>query len=139
MAYYPQYFQPMQQMQPQQPTSSGLVPVPSEAFARSYPVRFGESVSFRDENLPFLYTKTMGFSQLEPPKFEKYRLVKEEPESSQNETEVVKPIDTAYEELKSRLEALRDDVEGLKNKVYAPTISVSKKKKEVIVDDAESE
>ena len=139
MAYYPQYFQPMQQIQPQQPTSSGLVPVPSEAFARSYPVRFGESVSFRDENLPFLYTKTMGFSQLEPPKFEKYRLVKEESESPQTDAETQKPTNTSYDDLKAEIEAIRSDVEGLKNKVYAPTISVSKKKKEVIVDDAESE
>ena len=67
--------QPQVPVQSQQTT--GLVPVPSEEVARNYPVGFGQSVSFKDENLPFIYTKTMGFSQLEPPKFEKYRLIKE--------------------------------------------------------------
>lgn len=75
--------QPMQAMQmPQQPQypvmQSGFVRVPNENEARMYPVAPGTSVTFIDENAPYCYTKTMDRSQLDRPKFEKYRLVKEE-------------------------------------------------------------
>lgn len=110
--YYPQYYQPQMQpqsqVQPQQTVSSGLVPVPSEMVARNYPVGFGQSVSFKDENLPFLYTKTMGFSQLEPPRFEKYRLVKEEAEVPHNEPE------TDY---KGEIDSIWKAIDELKKKV----------------------
>lgn len=119
--YYPQYFQPNpqqnQSLQQMQPINSGLVPVPSESVARNYPVGFGQSVSFRDENLPFLYTKTMGFSQLEPPKFEKYRLVKEETQTAQIELSEDKPIKyTAYVE-KSEFDAVLSDIEAIKKDI----------------------
>lgn len=86
---YPQYFmqQQPQQMQPQQMIpqqqtqqiqNGGFVPVPSEEVARNYPVAPGNSVTFKNENAPYVYTKTMGFSQLDRPIFEKYKLVREE-------------------------------------------------------------
>ena len=56
----------------------GFIPVPSEDMARNYPVAQGTSVTFRDENAPYIYTKTMGFSPLDRPIFEKYKLIKEE-------------------------------------------------------------
>lgn len=84
--YYPQYQQvPYQQQpsyQPNQIQSSGFIPVPSEEVARNYPVAPGNSVSFRNENLPYLYTKTMGFSQFDHPIFKKYKLIEEEAEAS---------------------------------------------------------
>lgn len=70
--YYPQNYQ-TQQIQ-----NGGFVPVTSEEMARNYPVAQGTSVTFRNENAPYIYTKTMGFSQLDRPIFEKYKLVKEE-------------------------------------------------------------
>lgn len=83
--YNPYYQQPMpQQMQQQQQVqgpqiqTSGFIPVPSEEMARNYPVAPGNSVTFKNENAPYVYTKTMGFSQLDRPIFEKYKLVKEE-------------------------------------------------------------
>lgn len=87
MAYnFPNYYQPMQyptQMnvgptQPMQIQNSGFVSVRSEQEARNYPVAYGNSVTFKDETAPYVYTKTMGFSQLDRPVFEKYKLVKEE-------------------------------------------------------------
>jgi hypothetical protein len=46
--------------------------------ARNYPVAPGNSVMFRDETGPYIYSKSMGYSQLDTPRFDKYRLVKEE-------------------------------------------------------------
>lgn len=150
--FYPQFYQqyPQQQtqqpiQQPQQPIappiqqpnpqpiSSGLVSIPSEADARNYPVGYGQSVSFRDENAPYLYTKTMGFSQLEPPKFEKYKLIKESADSpdkplENNQTEKL----PSYAE-KSDIEDVRAEIRGLKDEIAK--LKEKKKKKEVIVDD----
>lgn len=76
--YYQQPQQNMQNMQQMQIQNGGFVPVTSEEMARNYPVAQGTSVTFRDENAPYIYTKTMGFSQLDRPIFEKYKLVREE-------------------------------------------------------------
>lgn len=80
--YYPQVQQQMAQPQMQQPQApvqnNGFVRVQSENDARMYPVAPGNSITFIDDNAPYCYVKTMDFSQLDRPKFEKYRLVKEE-------------------------------------------------------------
>jgi hypothetical protein len=67
-----------QQQTTPQIQNGGFVPVPSEDVARNYPVAPGNSVTFKNENAPYVYTKTMGFSQLDRPIFEKYKLVREE-------------------------------------------------------------
>ena len=78
--YYPQYQQVYPQAQPvQQIQNGGLVSVRNEMEARNYPIAPGNSVTFKDETAPYVYTKTMGFSQLDRPIFDKYRLIKEEP------------------------------------------------------------
>ena len=79
--YYPNFYQPQAQQMAQMPQAqqtSGFVSVRSEAEARSYHVAYGNSVTFKDETSPYIYTKTMGFSQLDRPIFDKYKLVKEE-------------------------------------------------------------
>ena len=113
---YYQNLYPAQMAQPQQAT--GFVSVRSEAEARNYPVAFGNSVTMKDENAPYIYTKTMGFSQLDRPIFDKYKLIKEEdtieaiipPEKQDKigdiETEIGK-IWSAINELK------KEDVEGV--------------------------
>ena len=77
--YLPQ-LQPIQQ--PQQQTSQiqngGFVVVKDIAEAMNYPVAPGNSVTFKNENQPYIYTKTLGFSQLDQPIFEVFKLVKEE-------------------------------------------------------------
>lgn len=67
-----------QQQQPQQIQNGGFISVRNIDVAKNYPVAPGNSVTFKDETAPYVYTKTMGFSQLESPIFEKYRLVKED-------------------------------------------------------------
>lgn len=71
-------YQNQLQQQAQNIRSGSLVSVSSEEEARMYPVGPGNSVTFKNENMPYIYTKTMGFSQLDRPTFEKYKLVKEE-------------------------------------------------------------
>ena len=98
--------------------------VHNENEARNYPIAPGNSVTFKDENAPYVYTKTQGFSQLDRPVFEKYRLVKEEeyqPQqvaqnapASAEKTEQASNIDYA---LKSDLKALWDEIEALKKQM----------------------
>lgn len=103
--YYQNYFQQPQQPQPQpQIQSGGFIPVPSEDVARNYPVAPGNSVTFKNENAPYVYTKTMGFSQLDRPIFERYKLVREDdapiPEvTAQPNDEMLKQIDALWGEV----------------------------------------
>ena len=78
--YYPQMRQNqgMQGVQQMQIQNGGFVSVRNITEAQNYPVAPGNSVTFKDENAPYVYTKTMGFSQLDRPTFEIFRLVKEE-------------------------------------------------------------
>lgn len=117
-------FQQSQQPIQQQIQNGGFVSVHNENEARNYPIAPGNSVTFKDENAPYVYTKTQGFSQLDRPVFEKYRLVKEEeyqPQqvaqnapSSAEKTEQASNIDYA---LKSDLKTLWDEIEALKKQM----------------------
>lgn len=115
-SYYPQmqnvYGTAQQQPAPQQIRSGGIVSVANEDEARRYPVAPGYTVTMRDENGPYLYEKTMGYSQLDQPIFRKARIVFEDDAIKQEKQE--KPEEPAeppkvYAELK-QLEALRDAV-----------------------------
>lgn len=85
-SYNPMYYQQLQNMQqPQQNTqqttqiqNGGFVMVKDISEALNYPVAPGNSVTFKNENQPYIYTKTLGFSQLDQPVFETFKLVKEE-------------------------------------------------------------
>ena len=89
--------------------------------ARNYPVAYGASVTFKDETAPYIYTKTMGFSQLDTPRFEKFRIVKEEALEPQ-----VENVSTTND-----TEAIWAEIEALKKAVF------KKKAKEVADDDSE--
>ena len=110
--YQPLYQQPMRPAEQTQPQiqNGGLVPVPSEQVARNYPVANGLSVTFKDENAPYVYTKTMGFSQLDRPIFEKYRLVKEEATEGQTEPVENKGDNSTIDGLNSEIEAIKADM-----------------------------
>lgn len=127
--YQPNFQQQMQnqsnyQQSQQQIQNGGFVSVHNENEARNYPIAPGNSVTFKDENAPYVYTKTQGFSQLDRPVFEKYRLVKEEeyqPQqvaqnapASAEKTEQASNIDYA---LKSDLRALWDEIETIKKRI----------------------
>lgn len=119
--YYPQnqQYQNMQQLQNmQQPlmtqqNSNGFIIVRSEEEARNYPVGFGNNVLFKDETAPFVYSKTMGFSQLDKPVFEKYRLVKEE---SKDVVSVQEKVDNT-DEIKNEISAIWNEINALKKEI----------------------
>lgn len=117
---YQQSQQPIQQ----QIQNGGFVSVHNENEARNYPIAPGNSVTFKDENAPYVYTKTQGFSQLDRPVFEKYRLVKEEDyqpqQIAQNAPTSVEKAEQANNidyALKSDLRALWDEIEALKKRM----------------------
>lgn len=125
---YPQYSTMPQQVNQQanQPTqqiqNGGFIPVPNIEVARSYHVAPGTSVTFIDENAPYVYTKTRGFSQFEPPVFEKLRLVKEEdapqtPQIAQNTASTDKQVNSIEYATKAEIEALRDAQAVLQNEI----------------------
>lgn len=117
-------FQQSQQQIQQQIQNGGFVSVHNENEARNYPIAPGNSVTFKDENAPYVYTKTQGFSQLDRPVFEKYRLVKEEDYQAQ-QTAQNTPINsenanqTNYTEYakKDEIAALWGEIEVLKSKL----------------------
>lgn len=129
MAYYNQFYNPnynpnpgyAQQaynyQQPAQIQNSSFVPIPSEEDARNFPVQRGTSTTFRDENLPYLYIKTLGFGQLDSPVFEKYRLVKEDAQNIQKQPERDEKDTLPIYVTKAEFEALREDVEKLRKEL----------------------
>ncbi len=111
-----QGYQGMQQSQLQgqqmQIQNGGFISVPSEDVARSYPVAPGTSITFKNENAPYIYTKTMGFSPFESPRFEKYRLEKEEepaPASVSSED--------PYKKIREDMDLMRAEIERLKEMI----------------------
>lgn len=124
MAYNPLYpyqgynYNPFQQMapvQPQQGQTTGFISVRSVEEAINWPIAPGNSLTFKDESAPYIYTKTKGFSQLEQPIFERFRLVKEEGEMAPSPA--TSPTE-AYD-AKGQIETLWKEVEGLKASVEA--------------------
>lgn len=151
----PNYYSPYQQMYqpnyfqnttPQQSTpattqiqNGGFVSVRNENEARNYPIAYGNSVTFKDENAPYIYVKTMGFSQLDNPVFDKYRLVKEQPVVPENGVENSESYKLSYEELKAEIEAIKEQIEALKERVdnmnNVSERTKAKSKKEMIDDE----
>ena len=118
----------MNPYQPQMQSNNGIVSVRSEMEARSYPIAPGNSVIFKNESEPYIYTKTMGFSQLDQPVFECYRLVRETTQETAGAPKIVETETCCSVELKGEIEALRERIEALEK----PKKTV---KKEVVADE----
>ena len=125
MAYYQNgYYQPQPQQQyyqPQQQTQAqivngGFISVPNETAARNYPIAHGTSLTFKDENAPYVYTKTMGFSQMDVPVFEKYRLIRET-DSVANGVSESNPTNNTSKPQKDEIGALQTQIEGIRKDV----------------------
>lgn len=125
--YFPQYYNsPFLQMpgqvqapapaQQQAPAvrNSDFVLVMSEEEARNYPVAYGNTVTFKNENMPYMYTKTMGNSQLDRPVFEKYKLVKETAQETTQDAQEKKHDNGVMEKLQSEIGAIWKEIEALK-------------------------
>lgn len=122
--YYGQYQQPQMQAytqpQPQTPQiqNGGFVSVRNEEDARNYPVGLGTSVTFITDNRQHVYSKTMGFSQLDRPIFDKYRLVKEEtePESTSDDNVITYAEKSQIEALQAQINDITAELEELRKK-----------------------
>lgn len=128
---YPNYFYPQQNLQQNlqsvqqnlQPQSnmSGFISVRTEEDARNYPVAPGNSITFMSETEPYVYTKTMGFNQLDRPSFKKYKLV-EEAETPQIQAENIKAENlppekenAEFERIWSEIDHIKKDIKSIKN------------------------
>lgn len=101
-----QAFVPQQNQQ--QVQNGGFVNVRSETEARNYPVALGNVVTFKDETAPYIYTKTMGFSPLDIPRFEIYKQV---PDPSQEQ----QPTEQGVTEM----ESIRNEMNNMKQEISA--------------------
>ena len=142
MAYpYQQFYQPTQpnaysnafptqqnalNMQPNaQIQNGGFMVMPNEDMVKNYPVAPGNCVTFKIEGKPIVMEKSMGFSQFESPKIDRYRLVKEESEEVNESQEVVN--DEHYEEIKTDIEKLWGAIDEIKASMDKPTTTRRKK------------
>ena len=111
---YPFYNQNF--MQQHQQVQSPFITVRSETEARNYPVAYGNSVTFKDETAPYVYSKTM-FSQLDKPVFEKYRLVKEDIQEEETKKECgCEGLKTQIMSLNEQITSLWDEIEKIKKR-----------------------
>ena len=110
-----QVYNPYQQYTQQTVQASGLVSVRSEDEARNYPVAPGNSVTFKSETAPYIYSKTMGSSQLDRPVFERFRLVKEDAPQAAETTEATQTVNLSGYATKAEIEALRAEIDALKD------------------------
>ena len=145
---YQNYYQQMPQQIPQmnsfqngnssqmQIQNGGFVSVHSIQEAFNYPVAPGNSVTFKDENSPYIYVKTKGFSQLEEPIFKKFRLIEEsdtQPQENITATQNEQTINCADFAQKTDVTALWNEIESLKKQMAELTAKPEKsiKRKEV--------
>lgn len=113
----PQTIQPTySQTTPQAMQNGGFMSVASEQIARSYPVAPGNVMTFKIENQPYVCEKAQGFSQLEGPTFNKYKLVKEDEE-----------VTETYD-YRSDIESFKEDIECLKEEIKSLKDKLNKKK-----------
>lgn len=147
MAYNPLYpyqaynYNPYQQIVPMQSQqgqiqNNGFISVRSIEEAINWPIAPGNSLTFKDESAPYIYTKTKGFSQLEQPIFEKFRLVKEEPRSVDVPSSPPTSPTEAFD-AKGQIESLWEEVGALKTALEALKAKPKKQpaKKEDVVDE----
>lgn len=110
MPYYPSFNQ-YQQPQTQQIQQGGFVLVKNEMEAMNYPVALGNSVTFKNESQPYIYVKTLGFSQLDQPVFEKFKLVKEEVYSNN------KPQELPTYDFREEIDNIKNEIRELREKI----------------------
>lgn len=119
MIGYGQQPQGMYGMNNPQMQNGALISVRNEYEARNYPTAHGASLTFKDENAPYLYTKTLGFSQMDVPVFERFRLVKEEDVSGESDPRPTEGNDHLNElkqdisQLQGQIRDIKRDVDGL--------------------------
>ena len=124
-------YQGNMQQQPQQIQNGGFISVHNIQEAINYPVAPGNSVTFKDENSPYIYVKTKGFSQLEEPTFKKFRLIEENDTQRQENTTTVTEQAVNYADLAKQADvtALWSEIEMLKKQMADITVKPDRAKK----------
>ena len=122
--------QPQQNNQTPQIQNGGFVMVKDVNEAMNYPVAPGNSVTFKNESQPYIYTKTLGFSQLDQPLFEVFKLVKEEQNFEKEEIKEEVPI-IEYLSI-DEAEKLKTEIENLKTEIGFLRDYIEDDKKEVV-------
>lgn len=143
---YQQYYaQAQTQQQTTQIQNGGFVLVKDIEEARNYPVAPGVSVTFKNENAPYVYTKTLGLSQLDQPVFETYRLIKEDEEPQVNVVAPIMPEITTYlsieeaEVMRNEIKALKEEIDFLKEYIEEGDSKDVKHDKPTIKPDEQSD
>lgn len=107
----------------QQIQNGGFISVPSENAVLNYPVAPGNCVTFKIEGQPIVMEKSMGFSQLEAPHIEKYRLVKEEVvkevEKPKESNVDLQPLNERMDTFNKEVESIWSDIEKIKTDIEA--------------------
>lgn len=105
---------------PTQPTQTipqiqdgGFVTIPNADMVYNYPVAMGKCVTFKVEGKPIIIEKSMGFSQLDSPKIERYRLVKEDSENNDSGEYGMSELDKVKSDIKDIWGKL-DEIENSK-------------------------
>ena len=121
--YYPNFYQQQQQnfapqqqafapqQTQQQVQNGGFVNVRSETEARNYPVALGNVVTFKDETAPYIYTKTMGFSPLDIPRFEIYKKVPDSTQEQQQEEQ--RPQENEIDSVRNEMNNMKQEISSL--------------------------
>lgn len=124
-------YQSNMQQQPQQIQNGGFISVHNIQEAFNYPVAPGNSVTFKDENSPYIYVKTKGFSQLEEPIFKKFRLIEESDTQPQESTTTVTEQAVNYADFAKQADvtALWSEIEMLKKQIADITVKPDRAKK----------
>lgn len=118
---YSNAFPTQQNALPTQPNAQpqihngGFISIPSEEMVNTYPVAPGNCVTFKIEGKPIVMEKSMGFSQFESPKIDRYRLVKEEVEA-----EEVKETVNDYDEIKTNISELWGAIDDIRSNMEKP-------------------
>ena len=108
---------------PQPTMQQGFITIRNEQEIFNYPVAPGNSVSFKHENKPYIYIKTMGLSQFDRPSIVKYKLTEEELGSSEVESNTSTPAEIKSlneDDLKPILDDLKvvhDEIDNIKKKI----------------------
>lgn len=106
---------PTQQNVQPQIQNGGFISIPNEEMVKTYPVAPGNCVTFKIEGKPIVMEKSMGFSQFDSPKIDRYRLVKEEVEA-----EEVKETVNDYDEIRTNISELWGAIDDIRSSMEKP-------------------
>lgn len=118
----------------QQPIQQPVTPVPqlsnqtmmiaTEEEVMKYPIAPGNTIPFKIDGKPLIIEKSMGMSQFDSPRYERYKLVKEgqndntEPINDKTEDKSEYILKAEYEENRAHTE---DDIKEIRNSIEEST------------------